>query len=240
MGTLQFFTQAFIDAFGLLVGLDSYLYSVIWVSITVSFWALIISGIISALTAFVLNFSKFPGRNALSVLVYTGMGLPSVIVGLFVLLMLSKNGPFGGLGLMWTTTAMIISQTVLITPLVTGVMLSALNSVSKSLVDAAVSLGANRWQKFATIIYEARFGFVVALIAGFGRAVSEVGSVILVGGNIVWSNNISFTRTLTTAIVVETRKGNFETALALGIVLLAIVLTINVIVRRLGGTGVRY
>lgn len=135
---------------------------------------------------------------------------------------------------------MIISQTVLITPLIIGIMLSGLDSVEDSLVDAATSLGANRWQRIGTIIYEARFGFITALIAGFGRAISEVGSVILVGGNIVWSNDISYTRTLTTAIVVETRKGNFETALALGLVLLAIVLTINLIVHHLRGEGVRY
>ncbi|MFB6291188.1 MAG: ABC transporter permease [Candidatus Bipolaricaulia bacterium] len=240
MEFLDFFFHATGSAIDLLISLDPYLYSIIGVSLTVSFWALVISGTFSGLVAFIISFFRFPGRNGLSVLVYTGMGLPSVIVGLFVLLLLSKSGPFGGFGLLWTPKAMIISQSVLITPLITGVMLSGLNSVDDTLVDAAKSLGANWWQRILTIIYEARFGFVTALIAGFGRAISEVGSVILVGGNIVWSNDISYTRTLTTAIVVETRKGNFDTALALGLVLLAIVLAINLFVNRLRGGITRY
>jgi len=240
METLGFFAEAISDAFKLLVGLDPYLYSIIGVSLTVSFWALVAGGALSSLLAFVLSFLRFPGRNLLNILVYTGMGLPSVIVGLFVLLLLSKNGPFGAFDLLWTPTAMVISQTVLISPLITGIMLSALDSVDDSLIDAAKSLGADRWQRIATIIYEARFGFITALIAGFGRAISEVGSVILVGGNIVWSNDLSYTRTLTTAIIVETRKGHFEMALALGIVLLALVLVINLVVHRLRGGGARY
>ncbi|MBS3736754.1 MAG: ABC transporter permease [Candidatus Bipolaricaulota bacterium] len=240
MEFLTFFFDAIRSAIDLLISFDPYLYSIIGVSLTVSLWALVLSGVLSGLIAFIVSFFRFPGCNALSLLVYTGMGLPSVIVGLFVLLLLSKNGPFGGFGLLWTPTAMIISQSVLITPLITGVMLSGLDSVEDTLVDAAKSLGANWWQRIWTIVYEARFGFITALIAGFGRAISEVGSVILVGGNIVWSNDISYTRTLTTAIVVETRKGNFDTALALGLVLLAIVLTINLFVKRLRGGGTRY
>ncbi|MCF7890077.1 ABC transporter permease [Candidatus Bipolaricaulota bacterium] len=240
MESLGFFFNATRSAFDLLIGLDPYLYSIIGVSLTVSFWALVISGTFSGLAAFIISFFRFPGRNWLSVLVYTGMGLPSVIVGLFVLLLLSKNGPLGGFGLLWTPTAMVISQTVLITPLVTGVMLSGLDSVDESVVDAATSLGANWWQRIWTVIYEARFSFITALIAGFGRAISEVGSVILVGGNIVWSNEVSYTRTLTTAIVVETRKGNFDSALALGLVLLTIVLAINIVVTRLRGSGFHY
>ncbi len=240
MESLTFFLQASKSAIDLIVGLDPYLYSIIGVSLTVSFWALVISGTFSGLVAFIISFFRFPGRDGLSVLVYTGMGLPSVIVGLFVLILLSQDGPLGGFGLLWTPTAMVISQSVLITPLITGVMLSSLNSVEDTLVDAAKSLGANWWQQIWTIIYEARFGFITALIAGFGRAISEVGSVLLVGGNIVWSNEISYTRTLTTAIVVETRKGNFDTALALGLVLLTIVLTINLFVHRLRGGGSRY
>jgi tungstate transport system permease protein len=240
METLGFFLQSFRDALELLFELDPYLYSIIGVSLKVSSLALVASGIISAIIAFVLTFFRFPGKHGLNVLVYTGMGLPSVIVGLFVLLMLSQNGPFGGLNLLWTPTAMVISQTVLITPLVTGIMLSGLDAVSDSLIDVSTSLGASRWQRIATIIYEARFGFITALIAGFGRAISEVGSVILVGGNIVWSNDISYTRTLTTAIIVETRKGHFEAALALGTVLLTIVLAVNLIVHRLRGGGARY
>ncbi|MFP4646738.1 MAG: ABC transporter permease [Candidatus Acetothermia bacterium] len=240
MEFLAFLGQATRDALGLLVSRDPYLFSVIGVSLTVSLWALVISGILSSACAFLVSFFRFPGRDGLRVLINTGMGLPSVIVGLLVLFALSKKGPFGALDLLWTPRAMIISQSVLITPLITGVILSALDSVENTLVDAATSLGANWWQRAGTVIYEARVGFITALIAGFGRGISEVGSVILVGGNIVWSNDISYTRTLTTAIVVETRKGNFDTSLALGLVLLVLVLVINLLVQKLSGGVTRY
>ena len=153
-----------------------------------------------------------------------------MIVGLFVLLLLAREGPFGGLGLLWTPTAMIISQSILIIPLMTGVMLTALESVDPAIAEAAISLGASRWERVWVVIREARLGFATAIAAGFGRAISEVGSVMLVGGNITWANGLSYTRTLTTAIVVETRKGNFETALALGLILLILVLGINLMI----------
>lgn len=222
----------------LLVGLDRYLVSIISVSLRISFTALLISGAISALVASTLSFLRFPGRRYLQAFVHTGMGVPSVIVGLVTLIALGEQGPFGSLGLLWTPSAMIISQTVLITPLITGFMLSSLESVDDTLYLTAVTLGATRWQRILTIFYEARHGFLTALLAGFGRAISEVGSVILVGGNIVWSNDISYTRTMTTAIVVETRKGNFETALALGLVLVFIVLLVNMLANRLKGSEI--
>lgn len=203
----------------------------------VSGMALVISVPLSALVAALLGLARFPGRNLLRTLVNTGMGVPSVIVGLVVLLLLSRSGPFGGLGLLWTPTAMVISQCVLITPLITGVMLSALVGVDRAISEAAHALGASRLQRVLTVIREARFGFLTAVIAGFGRAISEVGSVLLVGGNIVFPHGVSYTRTLTTAIVVETRKGQFETALALGIVLIVIVLSLNLLASRLQRRG---
>ncbi|HIE48470.1 TPA: ABC transporter permease subunit [Candidatus Bipolaricaulota bacterium] len=225
------------QAFSMIVSLDSYLLSVVGVSLRVSGMALVISVPLSALVAALLGLARFPGRNLLRTLVNTGMGVPSVIVGLVVLLLLSRSGPFGGLGLLWTPTAMVISQCVLITPLITGVMLSALVGVDRAISEAAHALGASRLQRVLTVIREARFGFLTAVIAGFGRAISEVGSVLLVGGNIVFPHGVSYTRTLTTAIVVETRKGQFETALALGIVLIVIVLSLNLLASRLQRRG---
>ena len=223
------------SAWSLIIGLDKYLLSIISVSLRVSLGALLISGGLSAISASLLHFLRFPGRRYLQAFVYTGMGVPSVIVGLITLMALSEQGPLGPLELLWTPSAMIISQTILITPLVTGIMLSSLESVDESLYSAAVTLGATKPQRVGTVFYEARYGFLTAVLAGFGRAISEVGSVILVGGNIVWSNEVSYTRTLTTAVVVETRKGNFEMALALGMVLVFIVLGVNVLANRLKG-----
>ena len=229
--------SAFSQAFSMIARLDPYLLSVVGVSLRVSGMALLISVPISAGFASLLGLGQFPGRNLLRTLVYTGMGVPSVIVGLVVLLLLSRSGPFGGLGLLWTPTAMVISQCVLVTPLITGVMLSALVAVDQAVSEAAHSLGASRLQRVWTVIREARFGFLTAVLAGFGRAISEVGSVLLVGGNIVFPGGVSYTRTLTTAIVVETRKGRFEAALALGIVLIAIVLSLNLLAGRLQRRG---
>lgn len=229
--------SAFAQAFSMILRPDPYLLSVVGVSLRVSGMALLISVPVSALVASLLGLGRFPGRNLLRTLVNTGMGIPSVIVGLVVLLLLSRSGPFGGLSLLWTPTAMVISQCVLITPLITGIMLSALVAVDRAITEAAHALGASRVQRVWTVIREARFGFLTAVIAGFGRAISEVGSVLLVGGNIVFPNGISYTRTLTTAIVVETRKGQFETALALGIVLIVIVLSLNLLASRLQRRG---
>ncbi|MFQ6033624.1 MAG: ABC transporter permease [Candidatus Bipolaricaulia bacterium] len=229
MDWLRFIYTSLSEACALIVHLDPYLFSVISVSLRVSLTALAVSALISAGFASLISWGKFPGRGLLRLLVHTGMGLPAVIVGLFVLVLLTRDGPFGALGLIWTPTAMVISQSALITPLMTGVMLSALESVDGLIADAATALGASRWGRAWAVIREARLGFITAIIAGFGRAISEVGSVMLVGGNIAWSDGLSYTRTLTTAIVVETRKGNFETALALGLILLVIVLGINLI-----------
>ena len=227
---MEFILSGLVEAFKLIIKADPYLLSVIAVSLKVSLLALAVSALISAGLASLISLREFPGRGLLRLLVYTGMGVPSVIVGLAVLMLLTRDGPFGALGLIWTPTAMVISQSVLIIPLMTGVMLAALESVEGLIADAATTLGASRWGRIWTVIREARLGFITATVAGFGRAISEVGSVMLVGGNIAWSDGLSYTRTLTTAIVVETRKGNFETALALGLILLVIVLGINLVI----------
>jgi tungstate transport system permease protein len=227
---MNFIWESFLQALRLIVGLDPYLISVIRVSVYVSGVALLLSSVFSAVVASFLSFKRFRGRSVLQLLVYTGMGVPSVIVGLFVLLMLAKE-------LIWTPMAMIIAQFVLITPLITGVMMSSFNSVQQRIADAALTLGANRWQRGWTFCKEARFGLMTAVIVGFGRAISEVGAVLMVGGNIVWADGLSYTRTLTTAIVVETRKGRFEEAMALGIILITVVLIVNLITHKIQKMG---
>lgn len=155
-------------------------------------------------------------------MVYTGMGFPPVVVGLFTYLMLSHSGPLGFLGWLYTPSAMIIAQVIIAFPLVAGFTMAAVMAVNPNLKQQLLSLGANRWQATLTLLREARIGVIIAIIAGFGGIISEVGAVMMLGGNIEGS-----TRVLTTAIVLETRQGNFDIAIALGIILLTISFLIN-------------
>jgi tungstate transport system permease protein len=154
--------------------------------------------------------------------------LPTVAVGLFVFVLFSNAGPLGGLGILFTPAVMVIGQVVLISPIMLGLTISALSGVDKSIADTAVSLGASRLQMAVVTIREARFAVLAALIMGFGRAISEVGLSLMVGGNIR-----GYTRTITTAISLETSKGDLELALALGIILIFIALIINIVLNRI-------
>jgi tungstate transport system permease protein len=165
------------------------------------------------------------------------MGFPSVVVGLLVLFTVSNQGPLGPLDLIFTREAMIMSQFVLATPPITAISLAAITGVSQNVRDAARVLGGTRLDVALVVIKEARYGIATAILAGFGRAISEVGSVLIVGGNITSADGISKTRTLTTAIQLEARQGQYETAMVLGAVLVALVLTVNAIVVRFGDTG---
>lgn len=157
-------------------------------------------------------------------IVYTGMGLPPVVVGLVVFLFLSRSGPLSELGWLFTTRAMIVAQVIIATPLVIGVTMSSVAGVDPALRPQMRALGATPWQTTLAQLFEARFGVVVGIVAGFGSIISEVGAVMLVGGNIAGR-----TRVLTTAIVLETRQGRFDVALALGIILLLISFLANMI-----------
>ena len=169
-----------------------------------------------------LALTRFPGKRVFTTFIYTGMGLPPVVVGLIVFLFLSRNGPFGDLKWLFTVRAMIIAQIILATPLVIGVTMSSVAGVEPALRPQMRALGATRWQATWAQLYEARFGVIVGVVAGFGSIISEVGAVMLVGGNIEGR-----TRVLTTAIVLETRQGKFDFALALGIILLLISFVAN-------------
>jgi len=177
-----------------------------------------------------LGLKRFIGRQWVIALLYTGMGLPPVVVGLFVYLVLSRSGPLGSLGWLFTPAAMIVAQVVISLPLVSGFTMAAVMGVDPNLRQQVLSLGATDWQATLAVLREARVGVMVSIIAGFGSIISEVGAVMLVGGNIQGS-----TRVLTTAIVLETRKGNFDLAMALGIVLLTLSFLANVAMLRLQG-----
>jgi len=213
---------------------SQYLTSIIRVSLYVSGVAVALSTLVSLPVALVVGFADFRGKGLVTSVINTGMGFPSVVVGLLVLLLVSSSGPFG-LGLVFTREAMILSQFVLATPVIAGVSLAAVTGVSQEVRDAAYAMGGTRLDVAVVTVKEARNGIATAVLAGFGRAISEVGSVLIVGGNIAGSDGVSKTRTITTAIQLEARQGRYETALTLGVVLVTIVLLVNAIVVRLGG-----
>jgi tungstate transport system permease protein len=216
---------------------EQYVWSIIYVSLYVSLTAVALSTLFSLPVAIVMGFTDFPGKQFVKSVINTGMGFPSVVVGLAVLFIVSNQGPLGALELIFTKEAMIMSQFVLATPPITAIALAAITGVDENVRDAAHVLGGTRLDVALVVLKEARYGIATAVLAGFGRAISEVGSVFIVGGNIVSSDGVSSTRTLTTAIQLEARQGRYDTAMVIGAILLAIVLTVNAVVVRLGDEG---
>lgn len=211
------------------------LQEIILLSLQVSGIALVISSIIGIPLGAFLGLKRFWGRKLMVVLMYTGMGFPPVVIGLFVYLLFSRSGPLGSLHwpiipVLFTPGAMIMAQTIIAFPLVAGFTMVAVMGVDPQLRQQVTALGATPRQTAWTTLMEARTGVIVAVIAGFGGIISEVGAVMMVGGNIEGS-----TRVLTTAIVLETRKGNFELAMALGVVLLGLSFLVNLVMLRLQG-----
>ena len=191
-------------------------------SLKVSFLATLVSLAIGGAVGMALALNSFPGKRLLISLINTGMGLPPVVVGLFVTILLWRNGPFGSLELLYTPSALIIAQTVIATPIIAGISLAALQQLPPDLRLQILSLGATRWQLVRMLAVEARLPLMAAVMAGFGGVISEVGASIMVGGNIKGS-----TRVLTTATVMEAGKGNFDTAIALSLILLALTFGVN-------------
>ncbi|AXR78506.1 ABC transporter permease [Natrarchaeobaculum sulfurireducens] len=218
----------------------NYIRSIIEVSLYVSVTAVVLSTLVSLPVALLVGFKEFPGKTLLTSIINTGMGFPSVVVGLLVLFTVSNEGPLGSWDLVFTPEAMIMSQFVLAAPVITGVCLAAVSSVEQNVRDAAYAMGGTRFDVALVTIKEARYGIATAVLAGFGRAISEVGGVLIVGGNIAGSDGTSYTRTLTTAIQLEAQQGRFETAMILGAILVVLVLIVNAIVVRLGNGGGRY
>jgi tungstate transport system permease protein len=213
-----------------MTGHESELWGVVWLSLQVSGLAVLLSALIGLPLGAWLGLARFPGRRLLTLLVYTGMGLPPVVVGLLVYLLLSRSGPLGWLGWLFTPAAMVLAQTVIAVPLVAGITLAAVAAVPAELPQQVRALGASRRQAFAAVLREARPGVLVALAAAFGRCLAEVGAALIVGGNIDGQ-----TRVLSTAIVLETGKGEFALALSLGGWLLALTLAVNVVILGLQG-----
>jgi len=203
---------------------------ILWRSLQVSGVAVIVSSLVGIPIGVWLGSTRFPGRSFLSVLIQTGMALPPVVLGLLVYLLLSRSGPFGGHGWLFTVQAMIIAQVVLTLPFVVGITMASIAAVPPDLFLQVRSLGASPWQARWTVLREARSGVVLALATALGRSFSEVGAVLMVGGNIE-----RHTRVLTTAIVLETSRGRFGLALALGAILMALALAANVAIFRLHG-----
>jgi tungstate transport system permease protein len=227
--------QGLAEAIRLIANLDPALFEVIWLSLRVSGTALLFSTVIGIPLGAAMGLSRFVGRRLVIALLYTGMGFPPVVVGLFVYLMLSRSGPLGQLAVavipdLFTPGAMVVAQTIISFPLVAGFTMAAVMGVDPGLRQQVQALGATGWQTTLAILTEARIGVIVSIIAGFGSIISEVGAVMMVGGNIEGK-----TRMLTTAIVLETRKGNFELAMAIGVVLLGISFLTNVAMLRLQG-----
>jgi len=214
--------DSFSRALFLILNLNKELLGIIFLSIKVSGTALVAAAVIGLPLSALLGFRKFPLKGLIISLLNTFMGLPPVVVGLFVYLLLSRSGPLGFMGLLYTPSAMVIAQTILAFPIVASLCYSAIVSVDPIIRQASMTLGATPFQISVTIINEARYGIMSGIIAAFGRVMAEVGAILIVGGNIA-----GYTRVMTTTIALETDKGNFELALALGIILLAISLSIN-------------
>ncbi|CAG0972831.1 Tungstate uptake system permease protein TupB [Anaerolineae bacterium] len=220
--------RGFVQALQLLVSADPALVEIISLSLRVSGIALALSTLIGVPLGAALGLSRIRARGFITALLYTGMGLPPVVVGLFVYLMLSRSGPVGVLGWLFSPNAMIVAQVIIAFPLVAGLTMAAVQGVDPALRLQVRSLGATRWQEIWAVLRQARIGVVAAIVAAFGGVISEVGAVMLVGGNIDGK-----TRVLTTAIVLNTRTGDFSTAIALGIILLLLAFIANVAMLRL-------
>ncbi len=206
------------------------LIEIVALSLRVTGTALLLSTITGVPLGALIGLARFRGKNFVRAVLYTGMGLPPVVAGLFVYLLLSRSGPLGSLEWLFTPSAMIFAETLIALPLTTGLTMTSVESVSPDLRRQVIALGATRSQTAFTILTEARIGVTAAIVAAFGSIISEVGAVMLVGGNIDHE-----TRVLTTAIVLNTRTGDFTLALALGVILLTLTFGVNVALMRLQG-----
>jgi len=209
---------------------DPALMAVVSLTFRVTGSALVIASALGVPIGALVGLTRFPGRRLVTLVLYTGMGLPPVVVGLVVYVLLSRSGPFGPIGWLFTPSAMVAAQTIIAFPLVAALTMSAVDAVDPDLRFQVRALGATRWQTGWTVLREARIGVTAAIVAAFGGIISEVGAVMLVGGNIE-----GHTRVLTTAIVLSTRQGDFALAMALGIVLLLLALGANAVLLQLQG-----
>jgi len=219
---MDLIVDGLLKAFQLLFSLDREVLGITLLSLQVSGVATMISLFLGISCGTAVALSEFPGRNLVASLINAGMALPPVVVGLFVTVFFWRNGPFGFMELLYTPAAMVVAQTIIATPIVTGITLAAMQSLPKKLRLQILALGATRLQMLLILMREARLPLLAAIMAGFGGVISEVGASIMVGGNIK-----GYSRVLTTATVMETSRGNFDMAIALSILLLFFVFLIN-------------
>lgn len=220
--------QGLITALELIITLDSEVMQVAGRSLLFAATSCSIATLICLPLGSVIHFNSFRGKRLIINITQTLYSVPTVAIGLFVFVFISNAGPLGSLGLLFSPVAIVIGQVFLVSPVIIGLTISALSGVDKAVMETAISLGANRFQATALVVREARFAILAALIMGFGRAISEVGLSMMVGGNIK-----GFTRTITTAIALETSKGEIELAMALGIILIFLALVINIVLNRI-------
>jgi len=227
--------MADVSALQLVLSADPALMSIVRLSLAVSLAAVACATVIALPLGAALALLRFPGREAAVVVLNALMGLPPVVVGLAVYLLLSRSGPLGSWGLLFTPQAMVIAQTVLVTPIIAALARQTIEDLSVEYRDELAAMNVGPFGRIATLIWDGRFSLLTALLAGFGRAAAEVGAVIIVGGNID-----GFTRTMTTAIALETSKGDLPLAIGLGLVLIAIVVVVNALAWGVRRTGERF
>jgi tungstate transport system permease protein len=225
---LSIIWQSLVKAFELIFTFDPEVMSIVALSLRISITSVLLASIICLPLGSLIHFRQFPGKRLLISLIQTFYSVPTVTVGLLVFVLFSRSGPLGGLNLLFTPTVMIIGQMILVSPILIGLTISAISGVDRTITDTARSLGAGSWQTTLVVLKEARFAVMAAVILGFGRAISEVGLALMVGGNVK-----DFTRVLTTAISLETSKGDWGLAMALGIILIVIAFIINLILNRI-------
>ena len=223
--------QGLIEAAWLLLRLDQDLIEIVLMSLRVTLTAVVIASVIGLPLGAVLALNRFRYRRASIAILNALMGLPPVVVGLIVYIMLSHSGPFGVFGLLFTPTAMIIAQVIIITPLISSIAHQAIRDLWAEYHDLLISLNTSKWRRMRTLIWDSRRSLLTASLAGFGRAIGEVGAIMIVGGNID-----HVTRVLTTAIALETAKGDFALALGLGFVLILLAIVINLAIHIASGT----
>jgi tungstate transport system permease protein len=223
------------SALELVFGADPTLIQIVWLSLEVSLSAVLCAAVIGLPLGALIALTRYRGRDATIVVLNALMGLPPVVAGLFVFLLLSRSGPLGSWGLLFTPQAMVIAQTVLVTPIIAALARQTIEDLWLEYRDELAAMNIGPARRVATLLWDARFSLLTALLAGFGRAAAEVGAIIIVGGNIE-----GFTRTMTTAIALETSKGDLPLAIGLGLVLIGIVIVVNALAWAARRAGERF
>jgi tungstate transport system permease protein len=224
------FTDAIRNAFALLFSGDPTLWQIVWVSLKTSIAALLIATPVAVIAGYLIATRAFAGRRIVIWLTQATLSLPTVLIGLLLYLMLTRQGPLGDLRWLFSQPGIVAGQVLIALPVLIAFTLAAVQAADRRLAETAIALGASRWRVMLTVLYEVRFGVGAAVIHGYGRVISEVGCAIMVGGNIAGE-----TRTITTAIALETSKGEFSQGIALGMVLITVALAINAVLMLLQG-----